>query len=182
MTIKIKLRSLLLEMEMKRYHYVIGELRDVSANAVNALAEHCPDLIGIGFLDCLKVDEVALGPVVSVLFLLATGISKMKWRVQFKKSLSPDPEHSWYSVNLCLSPGYSTITWFAIGYFFEGGVVLHCFVFTYALFDLACFGVADSAILHRQRSNKAFQDLHSCQGQSWIGMPFAVLLLPFCEL
>ncbi|KAJ6975038.1 hypothetical protein NC653_031010 [Populus alba x Populus x berolinensis] len=65
-------------MEMKRYHV---ELRDVSANAVNALAEHCPDLIGIGFLDCLKVDEVALGPVVSVLFLLATGISKMKWRV-----------------------------------------------------------------------------------------------------
>ncbi|KAL3573882.1 hypothetical protein D5086_024495 [Populus alba] len=78
MTIMIKLRSLLLEMEMKRYHV---ELRDVSANAVNALAEHCPDLIGIGFLDCLKVDEVALGPVVSVLFLLATGISKMKWRV-----------------------------------------------------------------------------------------------------
>ncbi|KAG6750834.1 hypothetical protein POTOM_045349 [Populus tomentosa] len=58
MTIKIKLRSLLLEMEIKRYHV---ELRDVSANAVNALAEHCLDLIGIGFLDCLKVDEGSIG-------------------------------------------------------------------------------------------------------------------------
>jgi len=57
------------------------ELRDVSANAVNALTKHCPNLIDIGFLDCLKVDEVALGNVASVLFLLATGTSKMKWRV-----------------------------------------------------------------------------------------------------
>ncbi|KAJ6877416.1 hypothetical protein NC651_030223 [Populus alba x Populus x berolinensis] len=62
-------------------HLKQAELRDVSANAVNAIAEHCPDLIGIGFLDCLKVDEVAVGTVVSVLFLLATGTSKMKWRV-----------------------------------------------------------------------------------------------------
>ena len=61
-------------------------------------------------------------------------------------------------MNLCLSSGYSTITWFAARYFFRGGVVLHCSVFIYALFDLACFGVADSTILHRQRSNEAFQD------------------------
>jgi hypothetical protein len=40
-------------------------------------------------------------------------------------------------VNLSLSSGYSTITWFVAGYFFGGEVVLHCFVFTYALFHLA---------------------------------------------
>jgi hypothetical protein len=55
----------------RRFGFV--ELRDVSANAVNALTKHCPNLIDIGFLDCLKVDEVALGNVASVLFLLATG-------------------------------------------------------------------------------------------------------------
>ncbi|KAJ6975037.1 hypothetical protein NC653_031009 [Populus alba x Populus x berolinensis] len=82
-----------------------------------------------------------------------------------------------YSVNMCLSPGYSTITWFAIGYFFEGGVVLHCFVFTYALFDLVYFGVADSAILHRQRSNKAFQDCTLVKFKYWetnISIPLAI--------
>ncbi|KAJ7007366.1 protein ARABIDILLO 1 [Populus alba x Populus x berolinensis] len=59
----------------------LSGLRDVSVDVINALAKHCPNLIDIGFLDCLKVDEVALGNVVSVHFLSVAGTSNMKWGV-----------------------------------------------------------------------------------------------------
>ncbi|KAJ9171192.1 hypothetical protein P3X46_014588 [Hevea brasiliensis] len=59
----------------------LSGIRDVSADAINALAKHCPNLIDIGFLDCLNVDEVALGNVVSVCFLSVAGTSNMKWGV-----------------------------------------------------------------------------------------------------
>ncbi|KAI5598346.1 hypothetical protein BDE02_02G125800 [Populus trichocarpa] len=59
----------------------LSGLRDVSADVINALAKHCPNLIDIGFLDCLKVDEAALGNVVSVHFLSVAGTSNMKWGV-----------------------------------------------------------------------------------------------------
>ncbi|EEF50270.1 ubiquitin-protein ligase, putative [Ricinus communis] len=59
----------------------VSGIRDVSADAINALAKHCPNLIDIGFLDCLNVDEVALGNVVSVRFLSVAGTSNMKWGV-----------------------------------------------------------------------------------------------------
>ncbi|KAJ6709888.1 PROTEIN ARABIDILLO 1 [Salix koriyanagi] len=59
----------------------LSGLRDVSADVINALAKHCPNLIDIGFLDCLKVDEAALGNVVSVIFLSVAGTSNMKWGV-----------------------------------------------------------------------------------------------------
>ncbi|KAJ6400233.1 hypothetical protein OIU84_015810 [Salix udensis] len=59
----------------------LSGLRDVSAEVINALAKHCQNLVDIGFLDCLKVDEVALGNVVSVLFLSVAGTSNMKWGV-----------------------------------------------------------------------------------------------------
>ncbi|KAJ9188526.1 hypothetical protein P3X46_003878 [Hevea brasiliensis] len=59
----------------------LSGVRDVSADAINALAKHCPNLIDIGFLDCLNVDEVALGNVVSVCFLSVAGTSNMKWGV-----------------------------------------------------------------------------------------------------
>ncbi|KDP28825.1 hypothetical protein JCGZ_14596 [Jatropha curcas] len=59
----------------------LSGIRDVSADAINALAKHCQNLIDIGFLDCLNVDEVALGNVVSVRFLSVAGTSNMKWGV-----------------------------------------------------------------------------------------------------
>ncbi|KAK8559542.1 hypothetical protein V6N13_016285 [Hibiscus sabdariffa] len=54
-------------------------LLDVYADAINALAKHCPNLVDIGFLDCLNVDESALGNVLSVRFLTVAGTSNMKW-------------------------------------------------------------------------------------------------------
>lgn len=30
---------------------------EVDGDAINALANHCPNLTDIGFIDCLKVDE-----------------------------------------------------------------------------------------------------------------------------
>uniref|UniRef100_A0A2P2K1I1 F-box domain-containing protein n=1 Tax=Rhizophora mucronata TaxID=61149 RepID=A0A2P2K1I1_RHIMU len=65
----------------------LSGIRDVSADAINALAKHCPNLIDIGFLDCLKVDEVAVGNVQSVRYLSVAGTSNMKWGVV---------SHLWY--------------------------------------------------------------------------------------
>ncbi|CAL1406091.1 unnamed protein product [Linum trigynum] len=59
----------------------LSGMRDVSGDAINALAKHCPELSDIGFLDCLMVDEVALGNVESVRFLSVSGTSNMKWGV-----------------------------------------------------------------------------------------------------
>ncbi|GKV12772.1 hypothetical protein SLEP1_g23883 [Rubroshorea leprosula] len=59
----------------------LSGIRDVSAESINALAKHCPDLIDIGFLDCLNVNEAALGNVVSVCFLSVAGSSNIDWSV-----------------------------------------------------------------------------------------------------
>ncbi|RZB93640.1 Protein ARABIDILLO 1 isoform E [Glycine soja] len=59
----------------------LSGIRDVNADAINALAKHCPKLTDIGFIDCLNVDEVALGNVLSVRFLSVAGTSSMKWGV-----------------------------------------------------------------------------------------------------
>ncbi|KAM7261071.1 hypothetical protein ACFE04_026546 [Oxalis oulophora] len=59
----------------------LSGIRDVSAEAINALAKHCSNLSDLGFLDCLNVDDVALGNVVSVRFLSIAGTSNMKWGV-----------------------------------------------------------------------------------------------------
>lgn len=59
----------------------LSGIRDVCADAINALAKHCPNLTDIGFLDCLSVDEVAIGNVLSVRFLSVAGTSNMKWGV-----------------------------------------------------------------------------------------------------
>ncbi|XP_019461073.1 PREDICTED: protein ARABIDILLO 1-like [Lupinus angustifolius] len=59
----------------------LSGVRDVNADAINALAKHCPKLADIGFIDCLKVDEVALGNVSSLRFLSVAGTSGMKWGV-----------------------------------------------------------------------------------------------------
>ncbi|XP_022770193.1 protein ARABIDILLO 1-like isoform X1 [Durio zibethinus] len=59
----------------------LSGIRDVYADAINALAKHCSNLVDIGFLDCLKVDEAALGNILSVRFLSVAGTSNMKWGV-----------------------------------------------------------------------------------------------------
>ncbi|KAI3829151.1 hypothetical protein L1987_03267 [Smallanthus sonchifolius] len=57
----------------------LSGIRDVNKDAINALATHCPDLYEIGFIDCLKIDEVALGNVVSLRFLSVAGTTNVKW-------------------------------------------------------------------------------------------------------
>ncbi|KAK7340475.1 hypothetical protein VNO77_21179 [Canavalia gladiata] len=59
----------------------LSGIRDVNADAINALAKHCSNLTDIGFIDCLNVDELALGNVLSVRFLSVAGTSSMKWGV-----------------------------------------------------------------------------------------------------
>ncbi|ESW11621.1 hypothetical protein PHAVU_008G045600 [Phaseolus vulgaris] len=59
----------------------LSGIRDVNADAINTLAKHCSKLTDIGFIDCLNVDEVALGNVLSVRFLSVAGTSSMKWGV-----------------------------------------------------------------------------------------------------
>lgn len=59
----------------------LSGIRDVNADAINALANYCPKLTDIGFIDCLSVDEVALGNVQSVCFLSVAGTPSMKWGV-----------------------------------------------------------------------------------------------------
>uniref|UniRef100_A0A7N0UR67 F-box domain-containing protein n=1 Tax=Kalanchoe fedtschenkoi TaxID=63787 RepID=A0A7N0UR67_KALFE len=59
----------------------LSGLRDVEADAINALAANCQNLTDIGFLDCLVVDSAALGNVKSVRFLSLAGTSNIKWNV-----------------------------------------------------------------------------------------------------
>ncbi|GFS35565.1 similar to ARABIDILLO-1 [Actinidia rufa] len=57
----------------------LSGIRDVDGDAINALAKNCRNLMDIGFIDCLNVDELALGNVVSVQFLSVAGTTNMKW-------------------------------------------------------------------------------------------------------
>eukprot|EP01018_Ginkgo_biloba_P023221 Gb_22628 [translate_table: standard] len=57
----------------------LSGLRDVDGVAVGALVEHCPDLTELGFLDCMNVDESALGNAVSLRFLSVAGSRNIKW-------------------------------------------------------------------------------------------------------
>ncbi|KAF5469978.1 hypothetical protein F2P56_010532 [Juglans regia] len=59
----------------------LSGIRDVHGDAINALAKHCQNLTDVGFIDCLNVDEMALGNVESVRFLSVSGTSNMKWGV-----------------------------------------------------------------------------------------------------
>lgn len=59
----------------------LSGIRDVNAEAINALGKHCQKLTDVGFIDCLNVDEVALGNVNSLRFLSVAGTSNMKWGV-----------------------------------------------------------------------------------------------------
>ncbi|XP_071713939.1 protein ARABIDILLO 1-like [Rutidosis leptorrhynchoides] len=57
----------------------LSGIQDVNKDAITALATHCPDLFEIGFIDCLKIDEVALGKLESLQFLSVAGTTNVKW-------------------------------------------------------------------------------------------------------
>ncbi|XAR54181.1 hypothetical protein NMG60_11029206 [Bertholletia excelsa] len=59
----------------------LSGIRDIEGVAINALAKNCPNLTDIGFIDCLNMDEIALGNVVSVQFLSVAGTTNMKWNL-----------------------------------------------------------------------------------------------------
>ncbi|KAI9180209.1 hypothetical protein LWI28_002332 [Acer negundo] len=59
----------------------LSGIKKINGDAINALAKHCPNLTDIGFLDCLNVDEMALGNVVSVRMLSVAGTSNLKWNL-----------------------------------------------------------------------------------------------------
>ncbi|KAK6121605.1 hypothetical protein DH2020_044647 [Rehmannia glutinosa] len=54
---------------------------EVDATAINALAKNCPNLTDIGFINCRKVDETALGNVASVRFLSVAWTTNIKWNL-----------------------------------------------------------------------------------------------------
>ncbi|PWA58188.1 protein ARABIDILLO 1 [Artemisia annua] len=57
----------------------LSGIREVNGDAIDALAKHCPNLTEVGFIDCLLVDESALGNLVSVRFLSLAGSTGLKW-------------------------------------------------------------------------------------------------------
>lgn len=59
----------------------LSGIKDVHGDAINALAKHCLNMTDIGFIDCLNVDEMALGNVASVRFLSVAGTTNMRWGV-----------------------------------------------------------------------------------------------------
>ncbi|XP_010524430.1 PREDICTED: protein ARABIDILLO 1-like [Tarenaya hassleriana] len=69
--------------KLRKLH--LSGIRDVSSEAIEALARHCPQLSDLGFLDCLNIDEDALGKVVSVRYLSVAGTSNINWSVASNK-------------------------------------------------------------------------------------------------
>ena len=63
----------------------LSGLRDVSSEAIEALAKNCTQLTDLGLLDCLSVDEDAVGKVVSLKYLSVAGTSNIKWSVASSK-------------------------------------------------------------------------------------------------
>ncbi|KAG6435614.1 hypothetical protein SASPL_100488 [Salvia splendens] len=59
----------------------LSGIHEVDARAINALAQHCPNLADVGFIDCRRVDETALGNVTSVSFLSVAGTTNIKWNL-----------------------------------------------------------------------------------------------------
>ncbi|XP_043720067.1 protein ARABIDILLO 1-like [Telopea speciosissima] len=52
---------------------------DIDGDAINALAKNCGQLVEIGFMDCVNVDELALGNLVTVRFLSVAGTRNIEW-------------------------------------------------------------------------------------------------------
>lgn len=59
----------------------LSGVHEVDARAINALAQHCPNLADVGFIDCRRVDETSLGNVTSVTFLSVAGTTNIKWNL-----------------------------------------------------------------------------------------------------
>lgn len=59
----------------------LSGIRDVNSDAINGLANFCLNLIDVAFIDCLNVDEIALGNVVSLEFLSLAGTTGMNWNL-----------------------------------------------------------------------------------------------------
>ncbi|XP_077235342.1 protein ARABIDILLO 1-like isoform X2 [Tasmannia lanceolata] len=57
----------------------LSGVREIDGDAINALANNCKQLYEIGFVDCVNVDEVALGNMTSIRFLSVAGTRNMKW-------------------------------------------------------------------------------------------------------
>ncbi|KAL2892542.1 Protein ARABIDILLO 1, partial [Bienertia sinuspersici] len=57
----------------------LSGVREIDSDSINALAKNCVNLCDIGFTDCLKVDETALGNMGSLRFLSVAGTSNLKW-------------------------------------------------------------------------------------------------------
>lgn len=57
----------------------LSGIRDINKEAISNLATHCPNLTEIGFIDCLRIDEVALAKVTSLHFLSIAGSTNVKW-------------------------------------------------------------------------------------------------------
>ncbi|GFQ06545.1 protein arabidillo 1 [Phtheirospermum japonicum] len=66
----------------------LSGVHDVSASAINALASNCRNLADVGFIDCRKVDETALGNVVSVRYLSVAGTTNLKWNLVLQHWIS----------------------------------------------------------------------------------------------
>ncbi|KAK6119294.1 hypothetical protein DH2020_046960 [Rehmannia glutinosa] len=59
----------------------LSGVHEVDAGAINALTKNCRDLTDIGFIDCRKLDETALGNVASVRFLSVAGTTFINWNL-----------------------------------------------------------------------------------------------------
>lgn len=59
----------------------LSGIKEVDARTINALSQNCPNLGDVGFIDCRKVDEVALGNLTSLRFLSVAGTTNMKWNL-----------------------------------------------------------------------------------------------------
>lgn len=57
----------------------LSGVREVSGDAINALAQECLHLVDVEFVDCEKVDAVALGNLGSVQYLSVAGARDLKW-------------------------------------------------------------------------------------------------------
>ncbi|KAM3266158.1 protein ARABIDILLO 1 [Capsicum annuum] len=95
----------------------LSGIRDVDGDAINALSRHCRDLVDIGLIDCLNIDEVALGNVLSLRFLSVAGTTNMNWSLALENwsklpnlmgldvsrtDIIPNPVLRLFSSSLCL--------------------------------------------------------------------------------
>ncbi|KAL9234353.1 hypothetical protein vseg_009233 [Gypsophila vaccaria] len=59
----------------------LSGVREIDFDSINSLSKNCVDLIDVGFIDCLKVDETALGNLSSLKYLSVAGTSNLNWEL-----------------------------------------------------------------------------------------------------